>query len=185
MSHMVMFECFVRVSLAVKARGNDLRVSFKNTRETAAAIKGMKLTRAKKYLNNVIEKKEIIPFVRFKLGVKGHSQCKNVSAPIGRWPKKSCEFILSLLRNAEANADTRGLETERLIVDHIQVNKARRGRRRTYRAHGRINPFSSMPCHVELFLTEPEEAVAAGDGDGAAGRVKARTGGRLRSGARA
>jgi large subunit ribosomal protein L17e len=168
----------------VKARGSDLRVHFKNTRETGAAIKGMTLTRAKVYLENVIDKKEIIPFVRFKLGVKGHSQCKNVAAPIGRWPKKSCDFLLGLLKNAESNAELKGLDTEKLIVDHIQVNKARRGRRRTYRAHGRINPFMSMPSHVEMFLTEPEEAVAAGDADGDSGRVRSR-GGRLRSGARA
>lgn len=144
----------------------------------------MTLTRARTYLENVIAKKEIIPFVRFKLGVKGHSQCKNVSAPIGRWPKKSCEFLLGLLKNAESNAEIKGLETEKLIVDHIQVNKAPRGRRRTYRAHGRINPFMSMPCHVELFLSEPEEAVAAGDDDGVGLRSRG-AGGRLRSGARA
>jgi large subunit ribosomal protein L17e len=169
---------------AVKARGSDLRVHFKNTRETGAAIKGMTLTRAKTYLENVIVKKEIIPFVRFKLGVKGHSQCKNVSAPIGRWPKKSCEVLLGLLKNAESNADIKGLETDRLVVEHIQVNQARRGRRRTYRAHGRINAFMSMPCHVELFLAEPEDPVAAGDDDGAGGRPSI-VRGALRSGARA
>jgi large subunit ribosomal protein L17e len=170
--------------VAVKARGSDLRVHFKNTRETGAAIQNMTLARAKQYLENVIDKKEIIPFVRFKLGVKGHSQCKNVSAPIGRWPKKSCEFLLGLLKNAESNADVKGVEAEKLVVTHIQVNKSRRGRRRTYRAHGRINPFCSMPCHVEMFLTEKAEPVAAGDADAAPGRLRVR-GGRLRSGARA
>jgi len=29
-------------------------------------------------------------------------------------------------------------------------------RRRTYRAHGRINPYMSSPCHIELWLTEGE-----------------------------
>lgn len=169
----------------MKSRGSDLRVHFKNTRETGAAIQGMSLPRAKQYLENVIAKKEIIPFVRFKLGVKGHSQCKNVKAPIGRWPKKSCEFLLGLLKNAESNADIKGLDADKLMVDHIQVNKARRGRRRTYRAHGRINPFMSMPAHVEMFLTEPEENVAAGDDDGVGTLKKRRGGGRLRSGARA
>ena len=38
---------------------------FKNTREAARAIKGMPLRRAKKFLENVIEKKEIVPFVRY------------------------------------------------------------------------------------------------------------------------
>lgn len=170
---------------AAKASGSDLRVHFKNTRETGAAIQNMTLTRAKQYLENVIDKKEIIPFVRFKLGVKGHSQCKNVSAPIGRWPKKSCEFLLGLLKNAESNAEIKGLDTDKLLVTHIQVNKARRGRRRTYRAHGRINPFMSMPAHVELYLTEKEDNVAAGDMDpAAAGRLRVREK-RLRSGARA
>ena len=33
----------------------------------------------------------------------------------------------------------KGLEVESLYVSHIQVNQAQRQRRRTYRAHGRIN----------------------------------------------
>lgn len=182
---LTVFDSFTSDATAVKARGSDLRVSFKNTRETGAAIQHMTLTRAKQYLDNVIEKKEIIPFVRFKLGVKGHSQCQNVSAPIGRWPKKSCEFILGLLKNAESNAEAQGLETDKLYVTHVQVNKARRGRRRTYRAHGRINPFMSMPCHVEMFLTEKVDNVAAGEDASGKSRVRRSNGGRLRSGARA
>ncbi|KAG9830783.1 hypothetical protein KCU98_g13511, partial [Aureobasidium melanogenum] len=75
------------------------------------------------------------------------------------WPVKSAEFILSLLKNAEANADTKGLDTSNLIVKHIQVNQAPKQRRRTYRAHGRINPYMSNPCHIEMILTEGEEVV--------------------------
>jgi large subunit ribosomal protein L17e len=55
-----------------------------------------------------------------------------------RWPVKSAQFLLDLLRNAEANADTKGLDTGNLVVKHIQVNQAPKGRRRTYRAHGRV-----------------------------------------------
>src|ERR1700749_4473600 len=55
-----------------------------------------------------------------------------------RWPVKSAEFLLGLLKNAEANADTKGLDTSKLIVKHIQVNQAPKQRRRTYRAHGRV-----------------------------------------------
>lgn len=62
-----------------------------------------------------------------------------VSMFLGRWPKKSAEFLLQLLKNAESNADYRGLDVERLVIDHIQVNHAPCLRRRTYRAHGRIN----------------------------------------------
>ena len=31
-----------------------------------------------------------------------------------------------------------------------QVNRAAKMRRRTYRAHGRINPYMSSPCHIEV-----------------------------------
>ena len=47
---------------SAKAKGTDLRVSYKNTRETAQAIKKMALHRAVKYLKNVLAHKEIIPF---------------------------------------------------------------------------------------------------------------------------
>ena len=32
-------------------------------------------------------------------------------------------------------------------------------RRRTYRTHGRINPYMSSPCHIEMILTEKEQIV--------------------------
>merc|ERR1711907_633084 len=92
-----------------KAKGSSLRVHFKNTYETAMAIKGMNIRKAQSYLGDVAENK--------------------------------------------------GLEVDNLCVTHIQVNQAPLQRRRCYRAHGRINPFMSSPCHVEMILTEKEKAV--------------------------
>jgi len=63
-----------------------------------------------------------------------------------------------LLKNAESNAELKGLDVDALVVSHISVNQAQRGRRRTYRAHGRINPFMSSPCHIELVLSETQTA---------------------------
>lgn len=142
----------------------------------------MRLDRAVKYLENVQELKEAIPFRRFAGGIGRSAQgefeidylgAKKMSLtwlffPTGkqfgvsraRHPVKSAEFLLSLLKNAEANADTKGLDTGNLIVKRIQVNQAPKQRRRTYRAHGRINPYMSNPCHIELILTEGEEVVS-------------------------
>ena len=61
-------------SKACKARGSYLRVHFKNTREVGNAIKHMPLRRAVKYLKNVVEHKEIIPFRRFNGGVGRKAQ---------------------------------------------------------------------------------------------------------------
>ena len=65
-----------------------------------------------------------------------------------------------MLKNAESNAEVKGLDIDNLYITHIQVNKAIPQRRLTYRAHGRINPYMSSPCHVELMLEEKEEPVA-------------------------
>ncbi len=70
-----------------------------------------------------------------------------------RWPVKSAQFLLTLLRNAEANADTKGLDTSNLIVKHIQVNQAPKQRRRTYRAHGRVCPSRLPPINFLFFLS--------------------------------
>merc|ERR1739842_50161 len=110
------------------------------TRESAQAIKKMPLHRATKYLKNVIAKKEIIPFRRFMGGVGRHAQAKVHGTAQGRWPTKSCEFLLHL------------------VIENIQVNRAPHMRRRTYRAHGRINPYMSSPCHIEVVLVEKEQA---------------------------
>src|SRR5947208_17076048 len=76
-----------------------------------------------------------------------------------RHPVKSAQFLLGLLKNAEANADVKGIDTGNLIVKHIQVNQAPKQRRRTYRANGSINPYMSNPCHIEMILTVGEEDV--------------------------
>ncbi|XP_014671694.1 PREDICTED: 60S ribosomal protein L17-like [Priapulus caudatus] len=143
-----------------KARGSHLRVHFKNTHETAMAIKRMNLQRAQRYLKAVIEKKEIIPFRRFNGGVGRKAQAKQFGTTQGRWPKKSSEFLLQLLKNAESNAEQKGLDVDHLFIEHIQVNRAPQMRRRTYRAHGRINPYMSSPCHIEVILAEKEQNVA-------------------------
>jgi hypothetical protein len=55
----------IEVGKSARSRGSYLRVSFKNTRETAQAINGWKLQRAITYLQNVTEHKEAIPMRRY------------------------------------------------------------------------------------------------------------------------
>merc|ERR1711981_834606 len=124
------------------------------------SAKAMALHRATKYLKNVIAHKEIVPFRRFMGGVGRHAQANVHGTAQGRWPLKSAEFLLHLLKNAESNAEYKGLDADHLVIEHIQVNRAPKMRRRTYRAHGRINPYMSSPCHIEVCLVEKEQAFA-------------------------
>ncbi|KAI8620160.1 ribosomal protein l17, partial [Chytriomyces sp. MP71] len=144
---------------AVRSQGSYLRVHFKNTREAAQAIKGLTLKKAQDYLEAVKDHKRAIPFRRFSGGVGRTAQAKVFGVSQGRWPVKSAEFLLGLLKNAESNAEVKGLSTDNLVVRYIQVNQAPPQRRRTYRAHGRINPYMSHPCHIEITLVEAEKEV--------------------------
>ena len=126
-------------ALAAKSRGSYLRVHFKNTREVAAVISGKKLSKAVAFLDDVKEHKQAVPFRRFAGGIGRTSQGKAHGVSRARWPVKSVEFVLGLLKNAEANAEVKGLDLEKLVIKHIQVNQAPKQRRRTFRAHGRIN----------------------------------------------
>ena len=60
-------------------------------------------------------------------------------------------------------SQVKGLDTESLEISHIQVNRAQKQRRRTYRAHGRTNPYMSSPSHIELILSEKVAPVAKGE----------------------
>jgi len=141
-----------------KSRGSNLRVHFKNTREAAMALKGLGLRKAQKYLKDVLDHKDIIPFRRYN-SIARHAQAKKYGVTLGRWPEKSCRHLLDLLQNAESNAELKALDVDSLYITHIQVNQAPRLRRRTYRAHGRINPYMASPCHIELILSQKQEHV--------------------------
>merc|ERR1711874_951088 len=106
---------------------------------------------------------QCVPFRRYNGGVGRCAQAKQFGWTQGRWPKKSAEFLLHMLKNAESNAELKGLDVDSLVIEHIQVNKAPKMRRRTYRAHGRINPYMSSPCHIEMILVEKEQAFSKKD----------------------
>lgn len=148
------------IEKSCNAKAMNLRVHFKNTRETGKSLKGMSLKRAQQFLKNVISKTEIVPFTRYKYGVSRKSQLKNMrNSSVGRWPQKSAIVLLEILKNAEANATQKNLNINLIFISKIEVNKAIKGRRRTFRAHGRINNFNSNPCHVKVFLIEKNKPI--------------------------
>ena len=137
---------------------------MQNTVETANAIKGMSLKGAQKYMDDVIAHKDIIPFRHFTACIGRKAQAKKYKHTQGRWPEKSCRFVKDLLKNAQSNAELQNLDVDDLVVAHVQVNAAPKMRRRTYRAHGRINPYQSSPSHIELILAAKGDTVKKAEG---------------------
>lgn len=99
----------------------------------------MFLRQAQKYLESVIAHKRCVPFRKFAGKVGRTAQAKAFGVDKGRWPEKSCRILLDLLKNAESNAEAENLDIDNMYIWHISVQRAQQGRRRTYRAHGRIN----------------------------------------------
>lgn len=149
-------------AVAAKARGSDLRTHFKKAREVGHALRGMKVEAAQEFLQNVLDKKEGVPFKRFTGGCGRHAQGKqkNISGSHVGWPTKSTKYFMDLLTNVMANAKAKDLDLDELVVRHVQVNRAAKMRRRTYRAHGRIGPYMCNPCHIELWVSKQDQPVA-------------------------
>ena len=144
----------------VKASAREVRVSHKSAREVCKTITGMMLTQAKLYLKDVTVKKKPVPFRRFRKK-SGHRHGLE-KAFAGRYPIKAAGKILKLLEGAEANAENKGLDTDRLRIIHAATSQGMKVKRFLQRAQGRTTPSIDTLCHIEIVLEEqPEKGEAA------------------------
>jgi len=135
-----------------KASGREIKVSHKHAREVCRAIKGMSLANAKAYLRDVVQKKRAIPFTRYnKKAGHRHGLTKSFA---GRYPIKAAQKILNVIEAAEANAENKGIDTDRLLVFHAAAYPGTKLKRFTPRAHGRASPKTETLTHVEIVLQE-------------------------------
>jgi len=153
---------FTDESKLAKTKRKDIRSHYKLMYNTARAIKNKNLVEAKKYLKDVQEHKAIVPFMRYNGSTSRHRGVLRMTDGLqqkGRWPKKSSEIVYKMLLNLENNANLRNLDTDNLTIQHVQCNIAQVGRRRTYRAHGRVGRWNSSNCHLQLIVGEKETEV--------------------------
>jgi large subunit ribosomal protein L22 len=139
----------------VRASAREIRVSHKSAREVCRTIKGMMLVKAKQYLKDVVDKKRPVPYRRFtkKLGHR-HGLEKTYA---GRYPIKTARYVLRVLEGAEANAENKGLDIDRLQVIHAAASQGMKTKRFTPRAQGRSSPQYEILSHVEIVLQEKPE----------------------------
>ena len=143
----------------VRASGREVRVSHKAAREVCKTIRGMKLDEAKDFLQQVILKRRPVPFRRFSKKV-GHRRGLQ-KAYAGRYPVKAAQKVLEVLEGAEANAEYKGLDVERLRIIHASAYPGMKIRRYIPRAFGRASPRFETLCHLELVLEQMKEVGGA------------------------
>jgi large subunit ribosomal protein L22 len=136
-----------------KAYGFELQCSPKDSFNIAKTIKGMKLKEAKRLLEDIIALKRPIKFYRYK---RKCSHRKGHMGP-GAYPKKAAECILYVLKNAENNAEYKGLDIENLVVSHISTYKGRKIEGIIPRAYGRATAKNEQTTNIEIILEEVEQ----------------------------
>jgi len=134
------------------ASGRDLRVSHKAAREICHYVRGMRLEKAKDVLQEVAELKRPVPYRRHKKKVAHRKGVEGFDA--GRFPKKAAEAILKILDQVGANAEFKGLYSDRLKIIHIASHKGRVIRNYIPRAFGRSSPYFNYLTHVEVAVEE-------------------------------
>jgi large subunit ribosomal protein L22 len=137
---------------SVKASAREIRVSHKAAREVCRVIKGMMLTQAKKYLKNVMAKKSAVPYKRFTKKLGHRRGLDHASA--GRYPVKAAKYILKVLESAEANAENKGLDIDRMRIIHAASHQGMKVKRFQPRAQGRASPSFDILVHLEVALEE-------------------------------
>ncbi|NHI89483.1 MAG: 50S ribosomal protein L22 [Candidatus Thorarchaeota archaeon] len=134
------------------ASGRNMRVSPKQCREVCNQIQGMMLDKAIDLLELVIDEKAWIPYRRHRKTRGHHSGMKKW--PAGGHPVKASKQILKILKNAEANADSKGLDIDRLRVVHAATQRGRSYKKYIERAFGKSTPYFEVTSHVEIVLEE-------------------------------
>lgn len=130
-------------------------VSIRDLYNVCKAVKGMKLTEAKTYLQNVMDMKEAVPYWRYNTGASHKPDLEQRwGIKSGRYPRKAAKYVLRLLDNLEVNAGAKGLETEKLKIVHIAAHKGLILKRFTPRAFGRSSKKYRYTSNIEAVVAE-------------------------------
>jgi large subunit ribosomal protein L22 len=137
-----------------RAYGRDLDCSPKSGRNVARAIKGMPVDRAKEFLQSVARLEAPVPF---KVRVRKIHHRRGTGFGPGKWPVGVVTRFLKVLESAEANAEYKGLDKERLVITHATAYQGTVTHAMTPRAQGRSTPHYNRKCNFEVIVSQAGE----------------------------
>lgn len=137
----------------VRASVREKSVSHKHSREIAVHISGKSIEKAREFLENVVAKKEAVPYRRYHNEVAHRSNIRD-GFSAGRFPQKAAKEFLKLLDNLESNAEYKGMDLDRLRIVSAVVHKGTKLKRFQPRAMGRSSPKYDTLVHLELVAQE-------------------------------
>lgn len=128
-----------------RAMGVALPISTKKTVELCNFIRGRGVSKVLRLLEGVVNEKVAVPFRRYGKGGTGH---KPGIGP-GKYPKKACLEFIKLLKQAEANAKVKGLDTTKLVITAVVAKKGAQSWH-----FGRQRRVRMKRTHVEVVVAE-------------------------------
>jgi len=128
-----------------KAVGVNLPFSFKVAYEVAKYIKGMRVDRAIRDLEEVQKIKRAIPYTRHNLDTP-HRRGKMAA---GRYPEKAARYVLPLLKSLKTNAKDKGIEGELEIVHSAAMKPSIRRRYGRVKGTKRVTHFELVAMPME------------------------------------
>jgi large subunit ribosomal protein L22 len=134
------------------ASAREIPVKPKHVVNVCRAIRGMPLAKAKTYLEDVQELKAPVKYFRY---VRKVSHRKGIGP--GQYPVKAAGAVLQVIKSAEANAEYKGLDPEKMFVAHAAMQKSAPIQGFMPRAQGRGTAWNTSTCHIEIVLQEREE----------------------------
>jgi large subunit ribosomal protein L22 len=138
-----------------KAMLRERHMSHKHSKAIAREIKGMTVSDAVDYLEQVIDGERSVPFKSHNSGVGHRSDIDGWDA--GRYPEKASNAFLDLLENGANNADHQGFDGESMTIEHVAAHKVGESPGRKPRAFGRASEWNTPQVDVELVLAEDDE----------------------------
>lgn len=102
-----------------RAYSRNVAVSTKQGVELSNSLRYRSTSYAKKFLEDVIALRRAVPYTRYIFDL-GH---KRGMGP-GRYPQKTAQEFLRLIKSVEANAQVRGLNVASLKIIKLVTNKA-------------------------------------------------------------
>lgn len=137
---------------SAKASGRDLPVHFKDAVHVCKAVRGLDVPAARDYLEAVAAKERPVEAFRHGAGA-GHR--KGGKGP-GNYPVKVARALLTILHNAENNAEYKGLDPEAMVVRHCAAQKAATLEGFTPRAQGNSSAWNTTMTHLEVIIAEED-----------------------------
>ncbi len=130
-----------------KAIGKSLAISTKKSVEVSNLLRGKSVKRAKIILEQVAELKTPVPYKRYN-----QELAHQTAIGPGGFPVSVAKEVLKLLKNVEANAASKGLDTDSLKIIHMCAHLASRPFH-----YGRKRRVKAKRTHVEIVVSEGAE----------------------------